>query len=129
MAANKRVRKSSRAKSAQDLLHLLENPVASVSKPKMLKDKEKVLQGQLHRLEVEIAATSRVFADERRRRHRDELPPPEEYRVRRKGRRLTLAQESEKRKKIYMQAVEFAVTALLFIGACSWLYKWWLSRG
>lgn len=131
MAGNKRVRKSSKARDAQDLLGSeggrgVEVPVR---RPRSLKDKERELQGQLHRLEVEIAATSRVFADERRRRNENELPPPEGYRSRAKGKRLTLAQAREKRRVFYMQVVEFAVTLLLMVGACAWLYQWWLSRG
>lgn len=105
----------------------MDAPASTVRKPKRLKDQKKELQGQLHRLEVEIAASSHVFAQERRRRSRDELPPPDEFRFRRKGkgRRLTLAQASEKRKKVYMQIAEFVVMLLLFIGACSWLIKFW----
>ncbi|TLD69844.1 hypothetical protein FEM03_16115 [Phragmitibacter flavus] len=127
MSANKRIRKPSTAKTAKDLLAL--DMPSTVRKPKVLKDKAELLKDEVHRLEVAIAATSKVFSEQRRRRNDDELPPPERSAPKRRGeQRLTLAQASEKRRVFYMQVLEFTVTALLFVGACAWLYQWWLSR-
>jgi hypothetical protein len=127
MSVNKRIRKSSTAKTAKDLLSS-EVPSA-VKKPQALKDRAARLKGEVHRLEVAIAATSQVFSEQRRRRDNDELPPPERTAPARRGaQRLTLAQARERRRVFYMQVLEFTVTALLFVGACAWLYQWWLSR-
>jgi len=124
MATNKRITNRAKVRSAKELARqAVETP-----QPRRLKDKAKDLEGKLHRLEVEIAASSRIYG-ETRRRSRDELPPPEPSRKIRSGpKRLTHAQTREKRRTFYMQVLEFAVTALLFVGACAWLYQWWLSR-
>lgn len=123
MSTNKRIRKP-RAASAQSLLDL----PAVAPKPKTLKAKASDLEMKVHRLEVEIAATSRI-AQERKLRNRNVVPPPDESRGFAQGAtRLTHAQSLEKRRKLMLQILEFSVTALLFIGGCAWLYKWWLAR-
>jgi len=123
MSKNVRINKS-RPKSAQDLL---QSPGAS-RKPTTLKAKAQDLEKTLHRLEVEIAATSRLD-QERKIRNRNTIPAPERTKFARSQRRLTHAQTREKSRKRLMQVMEFTVTALLFVGACAGLYQWWLSRG
>ncbi|MFZ4763557.1 MAG: hypothetical protein ACOYMN_01285 [Roseimicrobium sp.] len=44
------------------------------------------------------------------------------------GQRLPLAQQAAARRRALLQAAEFITTAILFAGACAWLYQWWLSR-
>ncbi len=97
---------------------------------KSLKDQTRDLQSQVHRLEVEIAATSRIVREDKMRT-RDYLSPPERLAAgaRSKGKsRLTYAQAREKRNRFYMQGLEFFVTGILLVGACAALYSWWKSR-
>jgi len=121
MSRNVRINKA-RPKSAQDLILAPSRP----GKPASLKAKAQDLEKTLHRLEVEIAMTSRLDR-ERKLRNRNTIPAPERTRVRASG-RLTHAQTLEKRRKLLMQILEFTITALIFVGACAGLYQWWLSR-
>lgn len=41
---------------------------------------------------------------------------------------MSLAQAAAKRRRFLVQLGEFLVTAILFCGACAWLYQWWLTR-
>jgi hypothetical protein len=124
MSTNKRIN-NPRAKSAKDMLS--EGKGRSV-KPKSLKAKAEDLEKTLHRLEVEIAATSRL-AHEKKIKNRNFVPPPERSGFARSAGRKTHAQKLEQRRKLLIQVAEFSFTALLFVGACAWLYQWWLSRG
>ena len=123
MSKNVRINKS-RPKSTEDLLS--EGP-SRTRKPTTLKAKAQDLEKTLHRLEVEIAATSRL-AHESKIRNRNTIPAPERTKFARSQHRLTHAQSREKNRKLMMQVMEFVVTALLFVGACAGLYQWWLSR-
>lgn len=123
MLTNKRIRKSSH----KTMTSLLDE--ATSRRPKSLQQQSLELESKVRRLEVEIAATGRM-AQESRIRNRDILPPPDSI----KGVfghskvRLSLAQTRTRRLALTLQFTEFVITLLLFVGACSWLYQWWMSR-
>lgn len=74
-----------------------------------LRHKERVLKRKVHRMKVEMVANRMGF------------PIGSQH-------RMTYAQAAAKRRRFLVQAAEFITTAILFVGACSWLYHWWLSR-
>lgn len=124
MSTNKKISSRSRSKTVSSML----NSPAPAAKPKSLKEKTKELQNKVHRLEVEIASTSRL-ATERRQRYRDTLPPPEKSGfARSKQQRLTHAQKREQNQRLMIKVVEFAVMALLVAGGLAWLYQTWVAR-
>lgn len=98
-------------------------------RPKSLREQSLDLANNVRRLEVEIAATSRM-AQESRIRNRDILPPPDSIRRRHSYSkpRMSFAQSRTKRRALALQFTEFTITLLLFVGACAWLYQWWSSR-
>lgn len=98
-------------------------------RPKSLHEQSLELESKVRRLEVEIAATSRM-AQESRIRNRDLLPPPDSVRggFAYSKTRMSFAQSRTKRRAVALQFTEFTITLLLFVGACAWLYQWWLSR-
>ncbi|MEZ0274862.1 MAG: hypothetical protein ACAH88_08145 [Roseimicrobium sp.] len=105
MAGNKRMRK--RAPQASPML-----PFMDESEPKdvaALQRKAKQIQRNMHRLKVEMAADRMGFPVGR-------------------PRKMTFAQAAAKRRAFMVQAAEFMITAVLFVGACAWLYQWWLAR-
>lgn len=123
MSINKRVRKS----SSKTVTSLLDEPVSR--RPKTLREQSLELESKVRRLEVEIAATTRM-AHESRIRNRDILPPPDAIRggAGQSRTRLSFAQSRTRRRALALQFTEFTITLLLFVGACAWLYQWWLSR-
>src|SRR5690349_17356436 len=102
MPSNKLLKKS-RSRTVQDL----------VSESKPAPPSAADLRKQVHRLEVEIAATSRLAA-QRRMRDGEVLPPPEPMRHSRKSyavqQRLTHAQARRRRTRRLMQAAMFLVS-------------------
>lgn len=102
-SSNKRVRKSSPKSSAHEIMDDRLDPVEA------LRRKERLLQKKVHRMKVEMVANRLGFPMGSQRR-------------------LTFAQAAAKRRRFLVQAAEFITTAILFVGACSWLYQWWLSR-
>ena len=86
------------------------------------------LTKMVNRLEVDIAATSRLAFEEKRRRG-DTLPPPEGMMRRArpiaKQTRLMYQQERSRRRKQMLQAAMFLTTLVLFAGAAAWVYKLW----
>lgn len=123
MSTNKRIRKP----SSKTMTSLLDE--ATPRRPKTLREQSIELESKVRRLEVEIAATTRM-AHESRIRNRDTLPPPDAIRggAGRSQARLSFAQSRTKRRALAFQFTEFTITLLLFVGACAWLYQWWLSR-
>ena len=101
MATNKRIRKP--AKATKEVLE-----VPSLDPMHMLRQREKLLQKRMHRMKVTMTADRLGFPTEKQR--------------------LTYAQASAKRRRVLVHAAEFIITAILFVGACSWLYQFWLSR-
>lgn len=123
MPTNKRIRKP----SSKTVTSLLDE--SAPRRPKTLREQSLELENKVRRLEVEIAATTRM-AHESRIRNRDVLPPPETIRggTGHAKARLSFAQSRTKRRALAFQFTEFTITLLLFVGACAWLYQWWLSR-
>lgn len=114
MPANKRIKRP-RVRTARELV--------VESQPRSAAD----LKREVHRLEVEIAASHRLGA-EHQLRHRDTLPPSDHLR---RGRsyavqqRLTYGQSRLRRARLAMQAAMFLVSASLLAGAAAWLYRFW----
>ena len=121
MSSNVRVRKPS-ARTAKSLTQ--QDKAAST---RTLKEKTDDLQTRILRVEMDIVSASRQ-AQERRIKYRDTLPPePSARRGFAQGeRRLTLAQSRARNRKMMVQWAEFAVTAIILVGACAWLYQWWM---
>jgi hypothetical protein len=121
MSSNVRVRKSS-AKTARLAA------TGKASQPRTLKEKTAELQTRILRVEMDIVSASRQ-AKEHRLKYRDTLPPAETARSQSKAfaqsRRLTLSQTRARNRKLMIQVAEFAVTAIILVGACAWLYQWW----
>lgn len=105
MAGNKRMRKRA-PKNSPMLPFMDEGEPRDVA---TLQRKAKEIQRNMHRLKVEMAA--------------DRLGFPVG-----KPRKMTFAQAQAKRRRFMVQATEFLITAVLFVGACAWLYQWWLAR-
>jgi hypothetical protein len=101
--SNKLVRKP-KPKPVAD--HVMGGPTST---SEALRQKERVLRRKVHRMKVEMAASRMGF------------PMGSQH-------RMTYAQAAAKRRRFLVQAAEFITTAILFVGACSWLYHWWLSR-
>src|SRR5215207_7577479 len=99
MPRNKRVR-STKPKSGLKAVDSL-TPAAA------LRSKERVLKKKVHRMKVEMVA------------HRLGFPIGSHS-------QLSYAQAAAKRRKFLVQIAEFLITAVLFVGACAWLYQWWL---
>ena len=102
--SNKLIRKPKPRSNAD---HITGAPPANRSDA--LRKKERVLKRTVHRMKVELAASRMGF------------PMGSQH-------RMTYAQAAAKRRRFLVQAAEFITTAILFVGACSWLYHWWLSR-
>lgn len=105
MAGNKRMRKRAPQTPMLPLLEQEEMPQDAAA----LQKRARQLQRSVHRLKVEMAADRMGFPVGR-------------------PRKMTYAQAAAKRRKFVVQAAEFLITAVLFVGACAWLYQWWLSR-
>ena len=114
MAGNKRIRRSS-ARTAKALAQ--ETPILN---PRDLKK-------QVHRLEVEIAATPRMSL-EHLKKFGDMLPPPDSMRRRTpiaSAARLTHAQALKRRQQLWLGFAQFLVSSVLLAGAAAWVYKLW----
>ncbi len=101
MAKNKQMRKRS---AKADLIQEMDQEEAPQDVASLQK-RARQLKRSVHRLNVELAAD--------RFRHE---------------RKMTYAQAAASRRQFMVQAAEFLITAVLFVGACAWLYQWWLSR-
>lgn len=102
-ATNKRMRKSA------PKTPMLPLPEDSPQDVEALQKRARQIKRSMHRLNVEMAA--------------DRLGYPVG-----RPKKMRYAQAAEKRRKFLVQTSEFVITAVLFVGACAWLYQWWLSR-
>ena len=120
MSSNVRVRKTS-AKTGRSLAQ------QDKASTRTLKEKTEDLETRILRVEMDIVSASRQ-AQERRIKYRDTLPPeqPARKRFAQGERRLTLAQTRARNRKLMVQWAEFGVTAIILVGACAWLYQWWM---
>ena len=119
--SNVRVRKPS-SKTVQSLT----GPAKAASSQRTLKEKTEDLQTRILRVEMDIVSASRQ-AQEHRIKYRNTLPPVEGKKngFAQGERRLSLAQSRARTRKLLVQWAEFGVTAIIFVGACAWLYQWW----
>lgn len=102
-SSNKLVRKQKPRSNTDQIMG------GTVRPSEALRHKERALKRKVHRMKVELVASRMGF------------PLGSQH-------GMTYAQAAAKRRRFLVQAAEFVTTAILFIGACSWLYHWWLSR-
>ena len=116
-AGNKRIRRPSR--SARELIA----ETSPAPAPRTSQD----LAREIHRVELQIAATRRMEFESKLRRG-DSLPPPDHSRgraMRPVG--LTHVQARRERGRVFLQAAMFVTTLILLAGAGAGIYKMWLA--
>lgn len=121
MADNKRIRRP-RARSAKDLTNAGKIAPSHVT----AKARARQLAEEVRRLEVAIVATDRL-AREHRVRNANMLPALDRGSRPSRLTALTHAQKRSRRRRLYLQAAQFAVTSSLVAGAGAWLFKLWQS--
>ena len=122
MADNRRISRS-RSNTAKDLARAEK----AAPTPRNAQARARELASEVHRLEVEIVATTRL-AREHRVRNADTLPALDRRSSSARGiAALTLAQKRSRRHRFYLQTAQFAITSCLLAGAAAWLFKLWQS--
>jgi hypothetical protein len=113
---NKRISRA-RGRTARELVNETAPPA-----PRTPED----IAREIHRIELQIAATSRVARESKLRRG-DSLPPLERSRRTLRPVGLTLAQARSRRARLFLQAAVFVTSLVLLAGAAAWVYKMWLT--
>src|SRR5438552_728178 len=112
MPSNKRIRRP-RSRTARELV--------AETAPANAAD----LKRQVHRLEVEIAATGRLALESRRNAPGIWIPPASGAKSAVSRQSLTFAQMRKRRARRLMQTGMFVTSTCLLGGAAAWLYRFW----